>query len=82
MYLFKISPLDSYSPQLVPLYGHGLPAKCLPNVAQEVSRGEETVASEATVEANKGRSTFRVPKEGRPGRATVLGKARRDTCIS
>ena len=40
------------------------------------------MASEATVEANKGRSTFRGPTEGRPGSATARGKARRDTCIS
>ena len=63
--------------QLGPLHGPRLTAKCLPDVAQEVFRGKEEVANEATDEANMGRQTFHGPTEGRPKSATARGKTKR-----
>ena len=65
------------SSKLGPLYGTGLPAKSLPDGAQEVSRGEETVAGEAAGETNTGRSNFRGPTEGRRKSATARGETKR-----
>ena len=63
--------------QLVPLYGPGLPAKHLPDGAQEVSRGEEMVAGEAAGETNTGRSIFCGPTKGRPESVTARGETKR-----
>ena len=65
------------SAQLGPLYGPGLPAKRLPNGAQEVFRGKEAVSDEAAGEANTGRQKFRGPTEGRPESATARGETKR-----